>query len=87
MPIPATSLRVITAPHLGQLLVSTRKRLKLTQTTVAIRLGLSQNRISHLEKHPDEISFKQLLSWCSILELELWLGEGDTSGSNGTAEW
>lgn len=95
---PAAHLR-LTAPQLGQLLVATRKRHKLTQTTVANRVGLSQNRISYLEKHPDEISVKQLLSWCSALALELRLGERDPSGASagasadasagasGSAEW
>lgn len=69
----SSSQLLITAPQLGQLLVSTRKRRKLTQAAVAIRVGLSQNRISHLENPPDEISFKQLLSWCSVLELKLRL--------------
>ena len=77
---------LLTAPQLGQLLVSTRKRLKLTQTAIANRVGLSQNRISYLEKHPDEISVKQLLSWCSALELELRLGERDSSVASGS-EW
>ena len=84
--LPATYL-LLTAPQLGQLLVSTRKRLKLTQTEVANRVGLSQNRISHLEKNPDEISVKQLLSWCSALQLELRLGERDTSVPSSSAEW
>jgi HTH-type transcriptional regulator/antitoxin HipB len=82
-----TSHLLLTASQLGQLLVSTRKRLQLTQTAVANRIGLSQNRISHLEKHPDEISVKQLLSWCSALELDLRLGERDTSASSSAAEW
>ena len=54
---------------------------------MGIRVGLSQNRISHLESHPDEISVKQLLSWCSALELELHLGERDTSAASNSAEW
>ncbi|NHZ99970.1 helix-turn-helix domain-containing protein [Massilia sp. CCM 8734] len=83
---PACHL-LLTAPQLGLLLVSTRKRHKLTQTAVANRVGLSQNRISYLEKHPDEISIKQLLSWCSALELELRLGERDTSAASSSAEW
>ena len=45
---------IITTPQLGQLLLSTRKRRKLTQIAVAQRLGLSQNRISHLEQNPGE---------------------------------
>jgi len=78
---------LITTPQLGQLLLSARKRRKLTQTAVAQRLGLSQNRISHLEQHPDEISVKQLLSWCSVIGLELRLGERTESGPSSPAEW
>ncbi|KQV47516.1 MULTISPECIES: helix-turn-helix domain-containing protein [unclassified Duganella] len=87
MAFAPASLLLLTAPQLGQLLVATRKRRKLTQAAVASRVGLSQNRISHLEKHPDEISIRQLLSWCSALELELRLGERDTSAASSSAEW
>ena len=82
-----TSQLLITTPQLGQLLLSTRKRRQLTQTAVAHRLGLSQNRISHLEQHPDEISVKQLLVWCSVIGLELRLGERIEGGSDSSAEW
>ena len=84
--LPASHL-LITAPQLGQLLVATRKQRKLTQTAIATRVGLSQNRISYLENHPDEISVKQLFSWCSALELELRLGEQDTSIASSSSEW
>lgn len=83
---PASQL-VITTPQLGQLLLSTRKRRKLTQTAVAHRLGLSQNRISHLEQHPDEISVKQLLSWCAVIGLELRLSERIEGEPGSSAEW
>lgn len=83
---PATPV-LITAAQLGQLLIATRKRHKLTQTAVANRVGLSQNRISYLESHPDEISVKQLLSWCSALELELRLGERAIPAASSSAEW
>lgn len=78
---------LLTTPQLGQLLTSTRKRHKLTQTAVATRVGLSQNRISYLEKHADEISVKQLLSWCAAIGLELRLGERDDAASATPAEW
>lgn len=87
MSIAPNALLLLTAPQLGQLLIATRKRHKLTQASVASRVGLSQNRISHLEQHPDEISVKQLLSWCSALELELRLGERDPSAPSILAEW
>lgn len=78
---------LLTAAQLGQMLVSTRKHRKLTQAAVALRVGLSQNRISYLEKHPDEISIRQLLSWCSVLALELQLGERDSAAVSTTVEW
>ncbi|MHA4868959.1 helix-turn-helix domain-containing protein [Duganella sp. PWIR1] len=87
MSTAAPSQLVITSPQLGQLLLSTRKRRKLTQTAVAHRLGLSQNRISHLEQNPDEISVKQLLSWCSVIGLDLRLGERIEGGQSNSAEW
>jgi HTH-type transcriptional regulator/antitoxin HipB len=78
---------VFTTAHLGQLLAATRKLRKLTQAAVATRVGLSQNRISHLEKHPDEISVKQLLSWCAVLGLELRLSERSIVAASSTVEW
>ncbi len=83
---PASHL-LLTASQLGQLLVSTRKRHKLTQAAVATHLGLSQNRVSYLESHADDISVKQLLTWCAALGLELHLGERDTSTASSAAEW
>lgn len=76
-----------TASHLGQLLKATRKRHKITQAVLAGYVGVSQNRLSHLENHPEELSVKQLLSWCSALELELKLGERDTSAASSSSEW
>lgn len=78
---------LVTAAQFGQLRVSTPKRRKLTLAAVAIRGGSSQNRISYLEKHPDEISIKQLFSWCSVLALDLQPGQRDTSAVNETVEW
>lgn len=78
---------LLTAQQLGQLLSSTRKRHRITQAAVGIRVGLSQNRISYLENHADEISVKQLLSWCAALDLDLRLGECDALTASQPAEW
>jgi HTH-type transcriptional regulator/antitoxin HipB len=78
---------LVTALQLGQLLKAARKRRKLTQVKVAARLGLSQNRVSYLEQHPDELSFKQLLGWCTAVGLELRLGERDSLESTNKTEW
>ncbi|MEM5345356.1 helix-turn-helix domain-containing protein [Paraburkholderia azotifigens] len=82
-----TSRPLVTASQLGQLLVASRKRRKLTQAEVAQRVGLSQNRISYLERNPDELSFRQLLSWCSAIGLELRLGERDGGTPDNVPEW
>jgi HTH-type transcriptional regulator/antitoxin HipB len=78
MPPPA-SQPLLTATHLGQLLHAARKRRGLTQAEVAARLGLSQNRVSHLEGHADELSVKQLLTWCAVVGLELSVGARQVS--------
>ena len=80
------SHRLVTAAQLGQLLRSARKKQSLTQTEVAGRLGLSQNRVSYLESHPEDLSFKQLLAWCAALRIELSLGE-QSLGPASDVEW
>ena len=66
---------LLTATQLGQLLRTARKQRGLTQAEVGARLGLSQNRVSHLEGHADELSVKQLLTWCAVVGLELRLAQ------------
>lgn len=83
-PIPQS---VVTALQLGQLLKAARKQRKLTQAQVAGRLGLSQNRVSHLESHPDELSLKQLLGWCAVVGLDLQLAERERSSPTAAPEW
>lgn len=84
---PARPQALVTALQLGQLLRSARKQRKLTQAEVAGRLGLSQNRVSHLELHAGELSFKQLLAWCAVVGLELQLAERNAPAPAPAAEW
>lgn len=72
---PAASHPLLTATQLAQLLRAARKQRGLTQAEVGARLGLSQNRVSHLESHADELSVKQLLTWCAVVGLELSMAE------------
>ena len=87
MPLALSSQPLVTGAQLGQLLKATRKRCKFTQAQVGARVGLSQNRVSYLEQHPDELSFKQLLSWCAAIGLELRLGERESPNSPNATEW
>ena len=86
-PLSLSSLPLVTALQLGQLLKAARKRCKLTQAELAGRLGLSQNRVSYLEQHPDELSVRQLLGWCAALGLELQLGQRPDPEVNPEVEW
>jgi len=87
MSLTLPSQPLVTALQLGQLLRAARKRRKLTQAEVAARLGMSQNRVSYLEQHPDELSFKQLLGLCTAVGLELRLGERESLESTNKTEW
>lgn len=87
MPPPPHPHLLVTALQLGHILKSARKSLKLTQTQLAARMGISQNRISHLEQHADEVSVKQLLAWCAVVDLELHVSERQDHKPLGPAEW
>jgi HTH-type transcriptional regulator/antitoxin HipB len=87
MSLTLPSQLLLTASQLGQLLKAARKHRKLTQAEVAARLSLSQNRVSYLEHHPDELSFKQLLAWCAVVGLDLRLGERESLESTNKTEW
>ncbi|WP_213227139.1 helix-turn-helix domain-containing protein [Caballeronia sp. NK8] len=87
MSAPLFSQRLVTAPQLGQPLRTQRESRKLTQSQIAQRVACSQNRVSWLEKHPEDLSFRQLLSWCAALGLELHLQLPDPAESKSISEW
>jgi HTH-type transcriptional regulator/antitoxin HipB len=71
--------------QLGAILSARRKALKLSQTQVAERLGLSQNRLSELETQPETLTVAQLLALANVLGLSLHIGEGTATKSK--VEW
>ena len=75
----------MTAPQLGQLLLSARTARKMSQAVLASSVGLSQSRVSHLEQHANEISVEQLMAWCAALELEISIGPRGGLTEPGTA--
>ena len=79
--------RLVTGLQLGQILRSTRRGLKMSQASIGTRLNLSQNRVSYLELHPEDLSFDQLLTWCAVLGLELKLGARSTPSGTDGPEW
>jgi HTH-type transcriptional regulator/antitoxin HipB len=86
MSTPSVQL-LVTAPQLGQLLKAARKRQKLTQLALGARLGLSQNRVSYLEQHADDMSFKQLLAWCAVVGLDLHIAVRQPVQPSTQGEW
>jgi HTH-type transcriptional regulator/antitoxin HipB len=72
--------------QIGAHLSGRRKQLKLSQTDVAARLGLSQNRLSELEARPETLTVEQMLALMNVLGLELLIR--DRAGSGKTkVEW
>jgi HTH-type transcriptional regulator/antitoxin HipB len=71
--------------QLGAILSARRKALKLSQTQVAERLGLSQNRLSELETQPETLTVAQLLALANVLGLAVQIGEAIPSKSK--VEW
>ena len=62
---------LVMASQLGVVLQSARKSLKLTQAQLGERLGLSQRRVSELERAPGTLSVDQLMALCAQLGLQL----------------
>jgi len=69
--------RIVTPSQLGLLLQGARKNRKLSQAQLAMRLGLSQNRLSELERNAGVLSVDQLLAICGQLGLQLTLQRGE----------
>jgi HTH-type transcriptional regulator/antitoxin HipB len=58
----------------------------LTQSHAASRLGISQNRLSELEKEPAHLSVDRLLALTGILGLALTVLD-QAKDSSTTSEW
>jgi len=79
-------MRSIThATQIGAILGARRKSLNLSQTEVASRLGLSQNRLSELESRPDTLTVAQLLALLNALGLEMTVAV--QAGAKTNTEW
>jgi HTH-type transcriptional regulator/antitoxin HipB len=68
-----------TAEQLPVLLQAFRKQAGLTQSAVAMRLGVTQQTLSALERNAEKVSADRLLALLSILGVELVLRQGSDS--------
>lgn len=76
--------------QLGPILQSARKSAGLSQTELAQRLGISQSRLSAMERDPGSINVDQLLALLAALNHEVLVqpknGIAEERGS-ATPEW
>jgi HTH-type transcriptional regulator/antitoxin HipB len=62
---------IATIGQMGHVLAAGRKRAGLTQTQAAARLGISQSRISTLERDSSALTLEQLLAMFGVYGLQL----------------
>ncbi|WLW64924.1 helix-turn-helix transcriptional regulator [Achromobacter aegrifaciens] len=78
---------VRTATQLPALLQGFRKEAGLTQAATALRLGVTQQTLSALERNADKVSADRLLQLLSILGVEMVLRQqGAQPGPEATSE-
>jgi HTH-type transcriptional regulator / antitoxin HipB len=58
-----------------------RRAQGLTQADLAVRLGVTKQRISAIETAPERITVGQFLSVLRMLKVELWLAEHTTDAN------
>jgi HTH-type transcriptional regulator/antitoxin HipB len=78
---------ITTATQLGRNITARRKALHLSQQQLARQLGISQNRLSELEAHPESLTLERLLALLNLLNLELAVRERPASGGSRRVEW
>ncbi|MEG3790870.1 helix-turn-helix transcriptional regulator [Lysobacter sp. CCNWLW3] len=74
---------VRTVGQLEPLLKGFRKAKKYSQSTLANRLGISQQALSALEREPESASFSRLLQVLAALDVEILLRERKPNGDEG----
>jgi HTH-type transcriptional regulator / antitoxin HipB len=79
---------LVTPHQLGQLLLSARRAMGLTQQDAASRVGLSQSRLSALESDPASITISQLLNLTALYRLDVLIeSKSDHVEDHGPALW
>jgi HTH-type transcriptional regulator/antitoxin HipB len=77
---------VRTAEQLPALLQAFRKEAGLTQGDVALRLGVSQQTYSAMERNADKVGAARLLKLLSILGVQMTLGKPGPSPASAPTE-
>lgn len=82
---------ITTSGQLGPFLKSMRAKRGFSQAELGAKIGLSQERISRIESHPETVTLDQILTVLMALEAVLTV-EAKTSGAaktnnSPTSEW
>ncbi|MGC7403250.1 helix-turn-helix domain-containing protein [Pandoraea pneumonica] len=79
---------LVTVPmQLGEILRSARRAAGLTQREAAVRLALSQSRMSALELDPRIISVEQLMALMGLYGLDLVVQSRDVAPVTSDMAW
>lgn len=70
-----------TSDQLSGVLQAFRKESGLSQTEVAKRMGLTQQKLSHLERNAQNVSADRILKLLGVLGVELVLRRAEASWS------
>lgn len=77
---------ILTPSQLGVQMRSLRRAQNLSQAEVGRRIGLSQKRLSVLERHPERLSVAQLLSLAGALGFDVVIQPRSVTVSPSAAE-
>lgn len=75
------STPIRTTGELGPLLKRLRKARKMSQTELGRRIGLSQERISAIENHPENVTLDNLFTLLMALEVHFSVVEQTPAAS------
>ena len=80
--------RINSPVQIGRMLISRRKALGISQSALAAKLAVSQQRLSELETQPGSLTVERLTVWLNLLKLDLAIGEHDAQAkSSSKVEW
>lgn len=75
------------APQLGQILCARRRAAGLSQSALAAKLSISQNRLSEIEAAPGGLTVERRLELCALLGLEVAIQDRSADPASSQAEW
>lgn len=78
--LPAMHQVIATVGHMGHVLAAGRRRAGLTQAQAAARLGISQSRVSTLERDARALTLDQMLAMFGVYGLQLLVQDRPEAG-------